>query len=103
MSVPTLIQSTVQNVSYTGTAGASNAIAANEAPGRTCTIRLCSTSDCFYLISIAGTAATTTNGSLLPAGLIEYVRVPNNAVVSVVQSSASGSLNITNMADVSTP
>lgn len=103
MSIPTVMQSTVQNVSYTGTAGASNAIAANEAPGRTCTVRLCATSDCFYLVSAAATAATTTNGSLLPAGLIEYIRVANGQTISVVQSSAGGSLNIANMQDVSTP
>ena len=104
MSAPTLIPtSVVQNVSYTGTAGAATAIAANEAPGRTMTIRLCSTSDCFYLISSGGTTATTSNSSLLPAGLIEYVRCPNSYILSVVQSSVSGTLNITSMADVSTP
>jgi hypothetical protein len=103
MSVPTLLQATVQNVTFTGTAGISTALAANEAPGRTCTVRLCSTSDCYYLATVAGTAATANNGSLLAAGNIEYLRVGNLTFISVVQASAGGSLNITQMADVSTP
>ncbi len=104
MSAPTLIPtSVVQNVSYTGTAGAATAIAANEAPGRTCTVRLCATSDCFYLITSAGTTVTTNTGTLLPAGVVEYVRVANGALLSVIQVSGTGSLNLTTMADVSTP
>ncbi len=103
-SVPTLIPtSVVQSVTYTGTAGAATAIAANEAPGRTQTIRLCATTDCVYLITVAGTVVTLTTGSLLPAGVVEYVRVPNLAIVSVIQVSSGGTLNITTMSDVSTP
>ena len=100
--VPTLIQGAVQNISYSTVANGT-AISTWEAPGQTGTIRLCATSDCFYLISVAGTHATTGNGSLLPGGLIEYVRIPNQAIVSVVQSSASGTLNVTQVWDVSTP
>ncbi len=103
-SVPTLIPTAdVQNITYTGTAGAATAIAANEAPGRTCTIRLCALTDCYYLITKAGTTVTTTTGSLLPAGIVEYVRIPNLSIVSVVKVSSDGILNITPMADVSTP
>ncbi len=101
MSVPTLIPtSTVQNVSYTGTAGTATAIVANEAPGRTVTVRLCATTDCYYLRNATVTAST---GSLLPAGVIEYIRVGNGDTISVIQVSSGGALNVTTMADVSTP
>ena len=103
MSVPTLIPTaTVKNISYSA-AVAATAFTANEAPGKTCTLRLCATTDCYYLISVAGTVATTSNATLLPAGAIEYVRVADQSIVSAIQSTASGILNITQMADVSTP
>lgn len=100
-AAPTLIPtSIVQNVTYTGTAGASTAIAANEAPGRTVTVRLCATTDCYYLRNATVTAST---GTLLPAGVVEYIRVGNLDTISAIQVSAGGSLNVTTMADVSTP
>jgi hypothetical protein len=101
--VPTLLQGTVQNVSYTGTAGNATAITTWEAPGRTGTVRLCATSDCFYTATVPTSTATTSNGSLLPGGIIEYIRVANGTVISVIQSSAGGTLNVTQMVDVSTP
>jgi hypothetical protein len=55
------------------------------------------------LATTAGTAATSSNGSYLPAGIIEYIRVPNNTIISVVQVSSGGSLNITAMSEVTTP
>lgn len=100
-AAPSLIPTAViQNVSYTGTAGAATAISANEAPGRTQTVRLCATSDCYYLRNATVTAST---GTLLPAGVVEYIRVGNGDTISVIQVSAGGALNVTTMADVSTP
>jgi len=102
MSVPTLLQGPVQKLAFT-THVESTAIAANEAPGRTVTVRLCASANCWYLVSQAGTAATTSNGTYLPASVVEYIRVPNLAIISVVQDSAGGNFSITTMQDVSTP
>jgi hypothetical protein len=99
--IPTVMQASVQNVSYT-THAESTAIAANEVL-QTRTVRLFATTDCYYLATTAGTAATSSNGSYLPAGIIEYIRVPNNTIISVVQVSSGGSLNITAMSEVTTP
>ena len=82
-------QGTVQNVTYTGTAGLSSAF-----NGATTLIRLCSDQDCFYLIASSPTA-TTSNGSRLPAGVVDFVPVLPGQKISVVQSTAGGTLNIT--------
>jgi hypothetical protein len=102
MSVPTLLQGPVQKLAFT-THVESNAIAANEAPGRTVTVRLAASANCWYLASLAGTAATNANGTYLPAGIVEYIRVPNLTIISVVQDSSGGNLSITTMQDISTP
>ena len=97
--IPTLIQGTgIQNLSYS-THVESTAITANDW-NHTGNVRLVATSDCFFLVSAAGTAATTTNGTFLPAGIIEYIRVPDQSIISVVQSTSAGKLNITPMSDV---
>lgn len=102
MSVPTLLQSTVQVLAFT-THVESTAISANEAPGKTVTVRLASSANCWYLCSLAGTAATNANGTYLPAGIVEYIRVADQMKISVVQDSSGGNLSITVMRDISTP
>lgn len=88
--IQSIYNGTVQNVSYTATHAESNAFA-----DATTVIRIVATTACFYLISKAGTAASTTNGSFLPANVIEYPQVCRGDKISVVRSSADGSLNIT--------
>lgn len=103
MTAPTLIPtSTVQNLSTSATHAESTAIAGAETLATT-TIRLCATQDVYYLISPGGTAATTANGSLLPAGVVEYVRVRGGWILSAIRVSADGSLNITTMAEITSP
>lgn len=84
-----ITQGAVQPITYTGTAGLSAAVGVS-----TTLVRLVSSSDCFVLIG-AAPVATSSNGSLLPAGVVEYFGITPGQKVSVVQSSASGTLNIT--------
>ena len=79
---------TIQNVSYTDTAAASSAFGTNVT-----LIRLCATTDCYYLIG-ANPTATTSNGSFLPAGVVEYVVVVAGEKVSAIRSATSGALNV---------
>lgn len=88
-SFQAMFQGVVSNVSYTATAGQSATFGAN-----TSLIRIVATSDCYYLIG-ANPTATTANGSFLPLGVIEFPAVLPGQKISVLQSSASGSLNIT--------
>ena len=106
--VPTLNQvpNGFQNVAYTGTAGTSTPVASYDASKKYVNLRLCSSSDCYYLVVAQnlplGTVvvASAAVGSYLPAFTVEYIRVPERAVISVVQASAAGTLNITVMQDV---
>ena len=82
------VPDTIQNVSYTDTAAASSAFGANVT-----ILRLCATTDCYYLVG-ANPTATTSNGSLLPAGVVEHVVVVAGQKISAIQSSANGSLNV---------
>lgn len=89
-----IFQGAVSNVNFTGTAGLSGAFAS-----ATRAVRLSSTSDCYYVVSQAGaTTATTSNGSLLAAGAIEYTGVNPGDKISVIQVSSAGTLNITEAA-----
>lgn len=97
--IPTLLQSAgIQNVSYS-THAESTAIVANDW-NHTGTVRLVATSDCYFLVSAGGTAATSANGSFLPAFVVEYIRIQDGFIISVVQSAAAGVMNITPMTDV---
>ena len=106
--VPTLNQVPVgfQNIAYTGTAGTSTPVTSYEASKKYVNLRLCAGSDCYYLVVAQNqpipttTVASATVGSLLPAFMVEYIRVPERATISVVQSSVAGTLNITQMQDV---
>lgn len=106
--VPTLNQvpNGFQNVAYTGTAAASTGFTSYDVNSKFVNLRLVSTSDCYYLVVAQNqpiptvTTASATVGSYLPAFMIEYIRVPERATISVVQVSANGTLNITQMQDV---
>ena len=78
-----------QALSYTGTAGVSNAVAASAN-----FVRLVSTTDCFIEISRNGTAAVANTGAFLPAYLPEYFECPSSGKVSAIQASAAGTLYI---------
>lgn len=82
-------QGVVQNIAYTGTQGRSAAFADS-----TTIIRIVADTACFYLLGKTPTA-TTSNGTLLPAGAVEYVPVNPGDKISAIQSSAGGTLNIT--------
>lgn len=109
--VPTLCQAGVQfqNVSYTGTAGTSTPIQPVDPNLKYTNLRLLCTTDCYYLVvrndnkSQPTIVASATVGSYLPAYGAEYIRVPVNATISVVQVTAAGTLNITPMQDVTAP
>lgn len=77
----------VQNVSYTGTAAASNTVAAT-----TRIVRLVATTDCYVAISANPTA--TTSSAYLPQGVVEYVRVNPGDKISAIRRAADGTLNI---------
>ena len=106
--VPTLNQVPVgfQNIAYTGTAGTSTPVPSYDAGKRFVNVRLVASTDCYYLIVASAlpnattVVASATVGSLLPSSTVEYLRVPIGAMISVVQSSAGGTLNITLMQDV---
>lgn len=82
-------QGNVQNVSYTSSAAASSAFGTN-----TSVIRLLATTDCYYLVGTNPTA-TSSNGSRLPAGVVERIAVNPGDKISAIRVSSDGSLNIT--------
>jgi hypothetical protein len=77
---------TSQNVTISGTAASSSAVA-------TRITRVVSTVDCFY--SVTGTA--TTASTLLPAFAVEFVHTYEGDVFSIITSGAGGTFNITQM------
>ena len=78
-----------QALSYTGTAGVSNAVAASAT-----FVRLVSTTDCFVEITVAGASAVANTGFFLPAYTPEYFECSASAKVSAIQASAAGTLYI---------
>jgi hypothetical protein len=88
-------QGAVQVIAYTGTA----APLTNPFGPETFQIRLCANSACHYLISggnaQAATAATVSNGSFLPANVIEYVIVTPGQTLSVIQAATNGLVTAT--------
>lgn len=86
-----IVPTAPQKVTYTGTAGQSAVLSP------LCSIvRLTASSDCFVFISTGNPVATSSNGHFMPSGAIEYFGVvpAANNKISVVQSSASGTLYI---------
>lgn len=84
-----ITQGVIQNISYTATHAESAAFGAG-----TTLVRLVATSDCYFLCGTAP-VATTSNGTLLPSGAIEYFGVTPGQKISFIQSSAGGACNIT--------
>jgi hypothetical protein len=87
--IQSLYNGTVQNVGVAVAHAESNAFG-----DATTVIRIVSTSACYYLIGKAP-VATTSNGSYLPAGIIEFPQVCRGDKISVIRASADGNLNIT--------
>jgi hypothetical protein len=85
---PASRQGTVQNVAYTGTAGTTT----NPLGAETYQVRLSATSCCFYLITETANvvAATTSNGTFLQAGFIDYAIVSPGQKISVIQAATNG-------------
>ena len=92
---PSSRQGTVQVVPYTGTAAALS----NPFGPQTVQIRLTANSACHYLVSggnaQAATAATVSNGSFLPANVIEFVTVTGGQTLSVIQAATNGLITAT--------
>jgi hypothetical protein len=81
---------TVQNVSYTGTAGTTT----NGATNGIQKVRLLATTDCYVKVSAAGTAATSSD-TYLPALSAEYLTITSGEKVSAIQVASAGTLNVT--------
>jgi hypothetical protein len=84
---------THQKVAFTGTAGTSAAIS-----NGVNVVRVCLTSAGYVKFSTAGTAATTSD-AYFPAGVVEYIIVPDGGTtrVSAIQDSAGGNLHLTEL------
>jgi hypothetical protein len=80
---------THQSIAYTGTAGT----VANAIGQGVYKIRVCATSDCFLALGTSPTA--TTSGIYMPAGTVEYFTCSPGEKVSAIQSSAGGTLHVT--------
>ena len=77
-----------QSVAYTGTAGQSSAIS-----DQIRVVRILSSSDCFVLVGVNPTA--TSSDAILVAANTEYISVRPGEKISAIQSSAGGTLFIT--------
>lgn len=84
-------QGKVQNIAYTGTAGV---IAAGISVYVT-KVRVLVTSDAWVLIGPPGTLATVGTGMYCPAKAAEYFTCTSGQVVSAIQDTAGGTLNVT--------
>lgn len=84
-------QGKVQNIAYTGTAGV---IAAGISVYVT-KVRVLVTSDAWVLIGPLGTLATVGTGMYVPAKAAEYFTCTSGQVVSAIQDTAGGTLNVT--------
>ena len=82
---------TVQNIAFTATAGQLT----NAVGDSTRVVRIVSDQDCYYKFGANPTA--TTSDTFLPAGVVEYLAIARGEKISVVQASAGGTLNVTEM------
>lgn len=89
---PSSRQGNVQNIAI----GATSAQLTTKFGAETFQVRLCATSACYYVVSenASPVAATTANGSYLPAGVVEYVTVNPGQTLTTIQASAAGTLNV---------
>lgn len=82
---------TVQNVAI----GSSSAATANATQPGVVVVRLLSDTDCY--IAIGQTPTATTSSMKLKANVPEYFRIAPERKIAVLQVSASGTLNVTEM------
>lgn len=80
-----------KSASYTGTAGAAEAVSK-----KTTKIRIYATTDCFIKITTAGTSATTSDMPLT-GKIAEYFDCDPSSIVSFIQQSAGGTGYVTEM------
>lgn len=80
---------TVQSVAYTGTAGTIT----NAVGPQTYRVRVVCTTDAFIKIDNSPTA--TSSDSYIPANSVEYFTISPGQKVSAIQSSAGGTLYVT--------
>lgn len=76
-----------QNVAYTDTAAASNALAAT-----TSVVRVVATTNCY--IAFGSAPVATTSSTYLPAGVVEYFLVTPGHKVSAIRLADNGTLNV---------
>jgi tRNA A37 threonylcarbamoyladenosine synthetase subunit TsaC/SUA5/YrdC len=90
---PASRQGAVQAVPY----GAASATSTTPFGSETFQIRLSANSACHYLVTEAGNpiAATVTNGTFLPANLVETVIVSPGQKISVIQAPTGGLITAT--------
>ena len=74
----------VQKITISGTSAKTT-----EFTGNFTTVRVCSSTDCFYRIGATGDDATTSH-NYLPAGAVEYIYVNSGDFVHFIQSTAGG-------------
>jgi hypothetical protein len=89
---PSSRQSTVQNIAT----GATSATLANPFGPSTTQVRLSATQAVYYVVvdTTNIVAASASNGSYLPAGVIEHITVQPGQKITAIQASAAGSLNV---------
>jgi len=80
---------THQSIAYTGTAGT----VANVCSAGVQKVRVVATSACYIAIGTSPTA--TTAGMYMPADTVEYFTIAAGEKVSAIQSSAGGTLHVT--------
>lgn len=85
-------------VSQNVTVAASSAATANAFGANTSEIRVVSTTNCWAKIGDGTpTAAAAANNFYLPAGVVEYFHVTPGQRIAVIQDSAGGTLNVSEM------
>jgi hypothetical protein len=90
---------TVGTIGFYGDAGAyAGGSGTPNTPPTTQHVRLCSTVDCFVLFGPSPQTVTATNGMFLPASSPEYFWINPGDIVAVIQSTAAGSLFISECA-----
>ncbi len=102
-AIQALLPAASQNVAYTS---ASSTPATTAFDPNTVCIRLVATADCYVSIGLASAVTASAGSMLLPAGTVEYFRVPEAAIniptsltykVGVMALAAGGTLNVTEM------
>lgn len=102
-AIQALLPSMSQNVAYTS---ASSTPATSAFDPNTVCIRLVATADCYVSIGLAATVSASAGSMFLPAGAVEYFRVPEAAIniptsltykLGVMAANIAGTLNVTEM------